>query len=230
MAPFLTLLPLRPPRCRWMGSGGCDQSVTLSLPLLPLYVVPLLHHGSFVQGAVLQEQTVPACVRYGVTSPARSLLLRGVFMGCGCLQGVSTCSRVGSSTGCSVDYLLHCSPPWAVGGLSSSPGSSPGAAGESLLCSGVWSIFPSPSFSNLQGCFSHVFLTPLTAALQHFLPFLKSIFTETPPAWLKGSAVSCGGSVLELAGKVCVWHWAAAPGVFSQRPPCSTPCYQNLAT
>jgi len=36
------------------------------------------------------------------------------------------------------------------------------------------------------------------------------------------SAMSFGGSVLELAGMGCVWH-GAAPGLFSQRPPLQSP-------
>lgn len=44
------------------------------------------------------------------------------------------------------------------------------------------------------------------------LSFLKYVFPEVPPAWLKGSAVPCHGSVVQLARASCGWH-RAAPGL-----------------
>jgi len=102
-------LPPPPKWCRRRGTGGCGQFITRCLCcsfLLTLFFsvvgsLPretvlhelcqrgsfpqaadlhrLLQHGSFLQGAVLQEQTAPAWVPHGVTSPARSLLRRGLF-------------------------------------------------------------------------------------------------------------------------------------------------------
>lgn len=46
-----------------------------------------------------------------------------------------------------------------------------------------------------QECFSLFFLTPLFIYIWPFLPLIKYIFPEVPPAELKGSAMSSGGAV-----------------------------------
>lgn len=64
--------------------------------------------------------------------------------------------------------------------------------------------------------------------LSIFLPFLKYVFVEMPPGWLMGSAASCSGCVVELAGVCCVEH-RAAPGLHSQRPSPKPPSTKTLA-
>lgn len=68
----------------------------------------------------------------------------------------------------------------------------------------------------LQGCFSHIVLTPLIAAKQCLLHFLKHVNKEVPPALLMGSTVSWG--VFTGAGTSCVQHRVAL-GFFSQKQP-----------
>ena len=71
-------------------------------------------------------------------------------------------------------------------------------------------------------------LLPLTAAVQHFLPFLKYDTTEVPPAQLMGPALGSSGSILELAGPGSLRH-GTAPVSSCKGHPCSTPRYQNVA-
>ena len=54
-------------------------------------------------------------------------------------------------------------------------------------------------------------LPPLSAVEHCLLFLLKYVFTEAPPALLKGSALSSGGSILELV----LSNMGAAPGLFS---------------
>ena len=61
-----------------------------------------------------------------------------------------------------------------------------------------------------QGCFSLFFLS-LLAACVAFLPLLKCPFKKAPPPSLRGSAVPCGGAVVELAGTGRNRHGAAQP-------------------
>jgi len=78
----------------------------------------------------------------------------------------------------------------------------------------------------LQGCFSHIFLfLPLTAAVQHFSPFLWNIITEAPPALLMGSALASGRSI------GASWNWLyTTPGQLLVYPQRGQPsCCQNLA-
>lgn len=55
----------------------------------------------------------------------------------------------------------------------------------------------------LQGCFSHIFLTPLTAAARWFLYFLKYAITEVPSVLLMRSALGSNKFVLEPAETGC---------------------------
>lgn len=72
------------------------------------------------------------------------------------------------------------------------------------LCSSAWSTsFPPPLTMISQGCSSHIF--PHSSLPQSFFPFLKYIFPEALPAWLRGSAVSCMNQ-LEASGTVHVHH------------------------
>lgn len=73
------------------------------------------------------------------------------------------------------------------------------------LCSGTWSTScPPASLTSLsQGCFSHIFTHSSLPC--RILPFLKYVFPEVPPWWLRGSAMPCGGA----AGAGRAWHGAA---------------------
>lgn len=95
----------------------------------------------------------------------------------------------------------------------------------SFLCSGVgspWAAVPSgisscSAVGSSAGCRGYLLcygavLPPLFSDFG--VPFLKHVFPEAPPAWLRSSAVLCGGSV----GAGCVLHRAAS-SLFPQRPP-----------
>lgn len=45
---------------------------------------------------------------------------------------------------------------------------------------------------------------------------LKYVFTEVPPVWSKGSAVSCGGCAAEPSGAGCAQH-GAGPDLLPQK-------------
>jgi len=70
------------------------------------------------------------------------------------------------------------------------------------LCSSTWSMFSPSLFPDLGVCrvVSLVFVSSLSQLLHSlFLPFLKYVTTELPPALLMGSALGGSRSVLELA-------------------------------
>lgn len=71
--------------------------------------------------------------------------------------------------------------------------------------------------------FTFFSLLPLTAAMQHFLPFLKYVLIEVPPAELIGPALGSSRFVLELSGMGSVMEipWCLLPK--------ATSCYQNIA-
>lgn len=60
-----------------------------------------------------------------------------------------------------------------------------------------------------------------------FPQFLKRVFTEVPPAFPIGTAVSCGECTADLSvwNSLCV-AWGSP--WFSQRPPLQCPHYQNI--
>jgi len=126
-------------------------------------------------------------------------------------------------------------PPWAAVGDSLSH-HAPLRRLQGNLRSGAWST-SSPSFFTdlwcLQSCFSRISVTSLTAAAQCFLPFLKYVFTEAPPAPQMGLALASSGSIAEPSRTNCVRH-GTAPSLISQRlpppTPTPTPHYQILAT
>lgn len=94
------------------------------------------------------------------TDPTRSLLLCELSVACNFLQGMSTCYSMGSSMGCSeTTWFTKVLPR----GCRETSASAPRAPSPLLLC--------------LQGCFSHIFLTPF---LSH--PFLN--ITEESPVSL----------------------------------------------
>lgn len=76
--------------------------------------------------------------------------------------------------------------------------------------------------------FSPLFPSPLYC--QHFLPLLKYVFTEMPPALLMGSAVSCDGSISELAEtrQTLTSSHSAAPSATKTLPPTANTRTQPL--
>jgi len=108
------------------------------------------------------------------------------FHGLQFIKEIPICCSIGSSTGCSTD-----------------------------ICSSTWSVSSSSSDLGVLSAISHYFF-PSCLPVWHFLPFLKYVFTEAPPAWLLVSVVSYSGS-LELLGNSCFQH-RGAPDLFSPRP------------
>jgi len=96
-------------------------------------------------------------------------------------------------------YLLWCCP---LHGLQANTYST---MAISTGCKGFFAPVPGaspPSPSSLTLVFTGLFLTlfsPHSSPPYSVLLFLKYVLSEVPPAWLMGSAVSCGGSVVELA-------------------------------
>ena len=148
-------------------------------------------------GSPMRSQVLPQnLLLHGPLSighaPARNLLQLRLSMSCSCLQGVFTCSWVGSSTVYSVDvcstvvfhglqgdnYDLHQK-------MLSNP------------CSGACSTSSLSLLCQLGICraFSLIFYhLSLRDAARHFLPFLKCVVTEVPLS-LIGSALASGGSI-----------------------------------
>ena len=131
--------------------------------------------GPFHEGAVLQEQTTPAWVPHGVTSPARKHTPMWAPLPTGPQVLPGTCSSTGFPWGHSLlwvhpsalvwglpqaagGYLLHSGHSWAAWGQPTSPWSSPQTAGESLLrCLEHLPPLLLPWPWCLQHCFSHIF-------------------------------------------------------------------------
>lgn len=99
-----------------------------------------------------------------------------------CLLGMSTCSSMGSSMGCSVDIcfgvIFH--------GLQAGDLLHHGLQGG--LCSGPWSTSSPPPFTSvLAPWLSHFF--SLTAHCHAaFMSFIKYSFLEVQPPWLRDTA------------------------------------------
>lgn len=107
-------------------------------------------------------------------SSCRNLLLCVHCTGRSFLQDTSTCCRVGSSTGYSVD------PPWAAGAQPVSPCSSPWATAESLL-GHLEHLHPS-FFFGLGVCMaaSHTFSPHSLLASVTFCSFLNTLSRDAP--------------------------------------------------
>lgn len=89
--------------------------------------------------------------------------------------------------------------------------------------SGTWKA---PGLGACQAVFHTFFLTPL--CLCSVLLFLKNVFQEVPPVWLKGSVLANGGSLLKLTGTGCAWHGAALASPYIGCP--AAPVPQHLGT
>jgi len=120
--------------------------------------------------------------------------LCGLFStGCSHPQCTSTCSSMGPSMGSRVDICSSMVLHGLQGYNLLDHGLLHGLQGN--LCSSTWSA-ASPSLILVSaGLFHTVFFFPLIPLLFLVLmPFLKSVFPETSPSWLSGSAVPCGRS------------------------------------
>jgi len=163
----------------------------------------LLQHGSLSWSTALQEWTSPAWVpRMLHALPENLLLCELRSTGRSTLQGISTCCGMRSSMGCSVDICCTVVFDGLHGGNMCHHSLYRGLQGN--LCSGAWStsshsFFADPGVCRAVSLTFFLLLSP-TAAAQHFLPFLKCIFTEAPSLSLMGSALASSGSILELAG------------------------------
>jgi len=161
----------------------------------------LLQHRSLPRGAVLQEQTAPVWVPHRVLSANLlqcGLLSAQVHSSCQdpaparALHGLQLdlCSAVDLHGLQGIDLRYH--------------GLILGLLGT--FCSGAWSTSSTSFFSHIGVCravsltLSH---SRHTASVQYFLPFLKEVTTEVPPALLTVSATD-PVPVLEPAGAVSV--------------------------
>lgn len=140
------------------------------------------------------------------------------------LQGTCYCSSM-VSIGCSVHIcsmllcLMELPSPQAAGTSCPTLFFPMGCMGTPALTPGA----PPPPWASQTLLFlSHPFfsLLSLTAAAQSFYLFFLYIFMEVPPAWLRGSAVSCS----ETTGASRKWlepaeYDTGRPCPFPQRPP-----------
>lgn len=147
----------------------------------------------------------------GLQSFRKSLLQHGLSMGHNSFRKYPT--------------ALAWAPTWAAVWISVLLWSSPHAAGKYLLWQLKYFLYLSFSDLDVPTAVSSSF--PHFSAFLMFLPFLKYAFTDMPPAWLMGSAVSCGGSIMEPTATVCVQH-RADPVLFSQGLPVHPPAPKTL--
>ena len=190
-------LPLLPPQGEkdshaspcpaWGPSHGRQSFTNFSNESFPWATVlhELLQHGSHPWGAVLQEQTAPAWVPRGVTSPASKPASAWAPLSTGprvrrfCQEPAPARASHGVTASfghppapawgpprAAGGYLLHRGRPWAAGGQPAAPWSSPRAAGESLSAPAPGAPPPPPSSLTLVSAelfLSHL-LTPLSLA------------------------------------------------------------------
>lgn len=147
----------------------------------------------------------------GLQSFRKNLLQHGLSMGHNSFRKYPT--------------ALAWGPTWIAVWISALVWSSSHAAGKYLLWQLKYFLYLSFSDLDVPTAVSSSF--PHFSAFLIFLHFLKYVFTEMPPAWLVGSAVFCGGSIMETTGTVCVLH-RADPGLFSQRLPLHPPATKTL--
>lgn len=160
-----------------MGNGGCSQLITA--PLCSSFLLTLLPFCSMhpPQAAVLQ----------GKPSAVWAPVCRPVF-----LQGIFTCSDVGSSTGCREIPV----PPWPTQLATGKPAPAPGA--------------PPPTPSSQTLGFAGFLLTHVLPQSSPPVRYFKCVFSELPPVLLTGSAVPWEGPC---------WTWLdPAMSVLGQPP------------
>lgn len=147
-------------------------------------------------------------------------------MGNSFLQGISTWSGVGSSTGCNVDTCSDMVLHGLQGDNLHYHGLSMGCRGVSAPVPGA--PLPPPSLTLVfLGLFLTVF-SSLLSLLCGILPFLKCVFPEAPPAWLMSSAVSHGGSIGAGWSLPCPAQgspWPFLTEALPCSPPLPTPCH-----
>lgn len=159
-------LPLLPPHTFLLlqfGSFSCDEVLQ-----------EVLQHGSLPWNVVLQEWSAPAWIAYGLQFLTDILFLSGFCQSCSFLQGLSTCSSMGTPMACSVDIcftevlneLKGTTCFTTIFSTGDTPVPAPGA--------------PFPPSSSLTWTAAFMFLSyfchdSLTAAAQHFCPFLNML-------------------------------------------------------
>lgn len=82
---------------------------TSGMPLLLPHIPPLTQHGSLPWGTVLQDQTAPSWVTYGVTSPASKAAPAWAPLPVGPYVLLEACSSMGSPWGHSLLQESTCS-------------------------------------------------------------------------------------------------------------------------
>ena len=202
------------------GMGLWSVHHMLSLLLLPPHTLPLLQSRVHPTGDILpwnspawvllmgcsSSQTVPAwvlstgCSPSGADWPTGSQVLPANLLQCGpqpCAV-TSTCSCMGSSTGC----RWISAPLWT-----------------SMGCRGT-AYLPLPHRPLcLQSCCSHIF-SLLSACscccAANFFPLLKYVIPEALPPLLVGLAMASSGSVLEPAGIGSVGHRRIFPQLLTE--------------
>lgn len=234
------------PSLKWCNQEWELQSIhnTLALLLLPPHTVPLFQGAvpptgyslSWTASAwVISMQYSPSGTEYSSVSPWWATAPNS----CSSCQEPGPQAAHGVLHGLQCGYLFQQGPPWtavwiplfcgilhSLHGQSASPWSFPRAAPVPQPPPP-----PPPSLTLVSTglILSFFLLIPLAADVQHwFLPFLKHTFTEKPPVWLMGSAVTHHGSVLKPGGTGCIWH-RVATGLFSERPSLQSPSCQHLA-
>lgn len=121
------------------------------------------------------------------------------------LLTLSPCSSAGPFQGCSPlgKLLFIGSPPWNMVPLGNVPLLQHGVL-HGLQCGYILCPGTPPHHSLLALAFSLFLPFCSLSSLPGLFFALKYIFTEIPCMWWMGSAMSCGGSVLEP-----VWHRTA---------------------
>jgi len=169
-----------------------------------------------------------------VTGPDRTLLLWRISTSCSLLRDTSTCSGVGSSTGCRWISV----PPWTSIGCSSTihitvvftrgcrVTSAPGTGALPPLPSSLTS-------ASAKLILSHI-LTPLSSSCcAVFLPFLKYVITEVLRPPLIGSASASVKPIFAQTGTGSItnggtfWHLLTESTPAAPPLPKTLPCKTN---
>jgi len=159
----------------------------------------LLQRKSFPRATVLQEQTAPAWVPHGVTSPASRPAPAWALHGVTASFTHSPAPAWGPFHGLLMDLCSTVDLHGLQGDSLPHHGLLHGLQGN--LCSSTWSTSSSSFFTDLGVC-RIVSLTSSQSSLPccSFFPLLKYIILEVLPLSLMGSALASGGSILELSG------------------------------
>ena len=210
----------------WVPSTGCSPSGADCSSVGPPRGHKSCQQTCFSVGSSLHGATGPQ-VLPGACSSA------GFPRGHSVLRA-STCSGVGSSTGC----RWISAPPWTSMGCRGTACLTmvftTGCRGISL-CSGAWST-SSPSFFTDLGVCGVVPLTSSHSALSGCncyssvtsFPFLKYVIPEALPLLLIGSALGSSRSVLEPAGINFIGHRGSFQQLLTEATPGAPPATKTL--